>query len=222
MSTEHLSSSISEVAVEEVTADLERSSLGCQVDIFARFADAQIIKYLAEDEDAIRSLRGRPVEFAKFRRDFFGNDAELNVESRSAALEWIRIIHISVAKIATRAFEGMDGLTNVMLDRADDLRRLDKHGRFYWTVLALSENLKMMLSLTNPNVVYSCFGFDATPRAENHLKLHFYDVDENTQKITYELVAQLLTIFDHMQMNTDPPPCVALPLENEDEDKKNV
>lgn len=222
MSTEQPLSSISEVGVEELTADLERSSLGCQVDIFARFADDQITKYLTEDEEAIRTIRSRPVEYAAFRRDFFGNDAEVNVESRSAALEWIRVIHISVAKLATRAFEGMEGLTNVMLDKADEFRQLDKHGRFYWTTLALSENLKMMLSITNPNVIYSCYGFDATPRTENHLKLHFYDVDENTQKITYELVGQLLVIFDHIQMNTDPPPCLALPLENENGEEKTV
>ena len=64
MSTEQPLSSISEVGVEELTADLERSSLGCQVDIFARFADDQIAKYLTEDEEAIRTIRSRPVEYA--------------------------------------------------------------------------------------------------------------------------------------------------------------
>lgn len=218
---EQTSSSISDVSVEAVTADLERSSLGTEVDIFSRFANDVIVKYLTEDEESICAIKGTPVSFSQFKKDFFGNDEDTNVQSRSAALEWVRIIHISVAKLATRAFEEMNGLTNVMLDKADEFRQLEKHGRFYWTALALSENLKMMLSLTNPNVVYSCFGFDSTPRTENHLKLHFYDVDENTQRITHELIGQLLTVFTFINMNTDPPPCVALWDEKNEDESEN-
>lgn len=211
--------SSSSSTLDSVRQDLEKSCSVSEASMFDHFADQTILNYLKGSENGaatiIESICGEAVDMKQFQQNFFGNDADVNVQSRSAALEWIRVVHTALAKLATRAFEGMEGLTNVLLDKADANRSISKHGRFYWTAMVVAENLKMMLSITNPNVVYSCYSFKMTPRTENHLKLHFYDVDPQTQEICYELCTQLLGIFKMIQFPSDPPACIAKELEAE-------
>jgi hypothetical protein len=187
-----------------------------QMNLISKWAAENVVHYLnGEDneksKDEINNINNLLVEKDEFKTNFFGDDEEVCRRSRSAVMEWLQVIHLQVARVCTRDFEGMDGLNNLILDKADELRELEQHGKLYWSILIMTENLKMLLSLTDPDVIYNGFGFDRTPKdGGNHLRVHYYDVTQETIDAVYEIAHKLVIVLDHIHMPTQPPACITM------------
>jgi hypothetical protein len=190
------------------------------IDPVARWASANILAY-ATSKKVPRDARmesNTPNVFKErevFQDLLFDAEAPTVIESRSAVMEWLRLVHLQASAVITETFDFKE-ITSKELGGLQKKRKLTNDGRKLVTLLVLGENLKMMLSLTNPNVVMSTFGTDEPVEA-----ISFDNVTSDIKDMCWEITSQIIMLLFSIQMPTQPPPQVhGGYLQNEDSEEE--
>lgn len=142
----------------------------------------------------------------EFMELFFTGDAPIVGESRSAMTEWLRLLHRQISSVLTETFDFKE-ITSKQLGSLQKKRKLTNDGRSLNTLLVLCENLKMMMSLTNPAVVMSTFGIDVTGPSP-YEDICYDNVTDDIQLMCWEMTSQIIMLLFNIQMPTQPPPQV--------------
>lgn len=177
------------------------------IDPVAQWASANILAYavskkIPRELDRESNTPNVLKEKEEFHDLFFDGEAPAVIESRSAMMEWLRILHLQASAVVTETFDFKE-ITSKELGGLQKKRKLTNDGRKLVTLLILSENLKMMMSLTNPNVVLSTFGIEEPVEA-----ICFENTTSDIKDMCWEITSQIVMILFDLQMPSQPPPQV--------------
>ena len=181
------------------------------IDPVAQWSTANILRYSTSkkiprdgyEESVTPNILKDKDEFMEL---FFRGDAPIVGESRSAMSEWLRLLHLQTSSVLTETFDFKE-ITSKQLGGLQKKRKLTVDGRSLNTILVLCENLKMMMSLTNPAVVMSTFGIDVSGPSK-YEEISYDNVTGDIQLMCWEMTSQLIMLLFNIQMPTQPPPQV--------------